>query len=284
VLVVCLLTSAVLAQVNPRTSWDLYHDAHLIEAVDGDLPGAATTYQQLVRDLLPRQTKLGTAEARVPTHFRGDVYYALGHARYRLGDVTRAREALLEGIRTNTCPDLCNAFLSQLELEQNAVRDLPIQWGFDSPDHGFFHPWINARDKGSIRIHKEHQSDNPALVWDTVIDNQPGDMLVVAFQRPKPTPSTIRLKMQSASVAAQVDFVIVDEWGHTYRPKSGTLPVPALDIVNVNITLTELVAIERNTPPFNPARISRFEIHDVSAFAMATPGTNALYLDDFEVR
>ena len=283
-LLLCLLSMGALAQVNPRTSWDLYQDAHLIEAVDGDIPKAAATYQQLVRDLLPRQAKLGAANAKVPAHFRGEVYYALGHARYHMGEVARAREALLEGIRTNTCPDLCNAFLSQLELEQNAVRDLPIKWGFDSPDHGFFHPWIYARDKGSIRIHKEAQSDNPALVWETVIDDRPGDMLVVAFQRPTPTPSTIRLKMQSAGVAAQVAFVIVDELGHTYRPRSGTLPVPALNVVDVIIDLASLVAMDADAPAFQPARISRFEIHDVSASAMATPGRNALYLDDFEVR
>jgi len=280
-----LLTAAALAQVSARTSWDLYHDAQLIEAMDGEHQDAATTYQQLVRDLIPRQAKLGADDIVVPAHFRGDVYHSLGRSRYAMGDIKRAREALMEGIRTNTCPDLCNAFLSQLELEQNAVREIPVQWGFDSPDHGFFHPWAYAREKGAIRIHKEEGNDNPALVWDTVIEARRGDMLVVAFDHPKPAPSSIRLKMQSASVAAQVEFVIVDSLGNRYRPRGGPLPVPALTIVQLDLHLKDLVPVDPESPRrFDRAQISRFEVHDVSASAMASPGPNALYLDDFEVR
>ena len=279
-----LLTTLAAAQISPRNSWDLYHDARLVEAADGDHRDAATTYQQLVRDLIPRQAKLGAQDPNQMAPFRGDVYLSLGRSRYLMGDIARAREALMEGIRTNTCPDQCNAFLSELELEQNAVREVPVHWAFDSPDHGFFHPWVYARNKGTLRIHKAEGSDNAALVWDTIIDDRQGDMLVVAFDEPSPAPRSIRLKMQSTTVAAQVAFHVVDDLGNRFQPRDGPQPVPALKVVQIDLRLTEMVPLDPASGPLDPARISRFEVLDVSASAMATPGPNALYLDDFEVR
>jgi len=261
-----------MAQGGERANWDLHHQAQLVEAGDGDLQEAAKAYQTLVREL-PGDDP-----------FRGQVLFSLGRARYLMGDIKRAREALKEGIRTNTCHDPCNELVSQLELEENAVKEIPVQWGFDSPDHGFFHPWAFAKNKGSIRLHKADGTDNPALVWETIVETREGDMLVVGFDRPKPTPSSIRLKMQSAGVAAQVDFVIIDEAGNGYRPKGGRVPVPALQIEDIELSLTSLEAIDPTSPPFDPSRISRFEIHDVSAAAGARPGPNALFIDDFEVR
>ncbi len=264
-----LVTVALSQDQGERTSWDFLHQAQLIEAGDGDLARAAKDYQALVRSL-------GT-----DAPFRGRALFALGRVRYLMGDIKRAREALKEGIRTNTCYDACNELLSQLELEQNAVREVPVLWTFDSPDHGFFHPWMFAT-RGSIRI-SEEAGRKTALVWETVVDSHERDMLVVGFDRPKPTPEHILMKMQSEKIAAQVEIVILDEAGNAFRPRGGRIPVPALDVMEIDVSLRHLVPIDAGSPPFDPSRISRFEIRDVSAVA-GRVGPNALYIDDFEVR
>ena len=268
--VLALLASTALGQEAARANWDNHHSAQLVEAGDGDLQAAAKAYETLVREKLASDDPI-----------LGQVLFSLGRARYLMGDIDRAREALNEGIRTNTCHDPCNDLLSQLELEQNAIKVLPVRWNFDSPDHGFFHPWVFDKNKGSIRIDGD---DNPALLWETTVDPREGDMLVVGFDHPKPVPTVIRLKMQSEYMAAQVEIVVIDEAGNEYIPSGGRYPVPSKMVMKIELSLDDLVPVDPTSPPFEPARINRFEIRDVSASAGAPQGQNFLYIDDFEVR
>jgi tetratricopeptide (TPR) repeat protein len=267
-----LLATALAQQGDERASWNFLQQAQLLEAGDGDLAEAAKAYQVLVRTL------------QTDDPFRGEVLYSLGRAHYLMGDIQRAREALKEGIRTNTCEDTCNALLRQLELEASAIREIPVTWTFDDTEHGFFHPWEYAKRRGSIRI-DPGEANNPALRWETVVDPRESDMLVVGFDHPRPTPTVIRLKMQSdRRLAAQVEILIIDDRGNVYHPASGRIPVPALKVMNIELKLSDFVPMEDGSPPFDAARMSRFEIHDTSAAAGAQHGTIALYIDDFEVR
>ena len=103
-----------LARADEIASWTLLQDALLDEAVDGDVAGAASQYEMLVR----------TLAADDP--IRAEALYRLAQARFSAGNIEGAREALREALSAaSTTRNRCLDLLSEIEVQAGGVRSLP---------------------------------------------------------------------------------------------------------------------------------------------------------------
>jgi len=270
---VALVLAGLCASANAtaqQTARTMLRQAMLTEAMDGDYDQAIQRYQTLVHEL-PQGHPV-----------RADALYRLGSARYALGDLRGARDALLEGIRSGSCRTPCHTLIGEMQLEAESVRTLPVHWDFSTDDHSVFHPWA-FDDKGSIRIQATNEVDNPALIWSTEVDVRKGDQLVVGFRDLSPPPKNLSVRMQAAPNPAAIRVRVVDTHGHTYTRRDGLVRIPTDRPTTVVVTMEDLVSDDPATPPLNPAEIHRVYLEDYSAFNGTPPGPNQLYLDDFRV-
>lgn len=263
------LTAGSLALGSDRGSWDLLDDALLVESIDGDLAAAARVYEQLVRN------------HPIEDPSRGEAFLALGRARWQLDQSDRAREALLEGIRTGACLARCQDLLGRIALEEQSITSVPIRWTFDDANHGVFHPWpLDAR--GTIRL--AQVDGETVLAWRTLIDARDGDQLVVGLRHPDPPPRLLRLRVRSEDTDAWLQVVVVDDLGRAYTSPQGAFWAPVGRWAQLELDLGSVDAVDATASALDPARISRIQIRDVSAIEGAPSGPNTLLVDDVEVR
>jgi hypothetical protein len=265
-----LLGTAAWAQDN-RASWEMLYDSLLLEAAHHDVDQALVTYGQLVKNL----------GADDPV--RSEALYWLGRARYEQGEVDGAREALRECVRTGVVKGRCLELLGQIELEQSSIVSVPVRWTFDDTTHGFVHPWRYA-EKGSIRIHREGDRDDPMLAWRTQVDVRGDDQLVVGFRDPDPAPQGTRFVVRSRDLDAALRLQVFDIHGRKYvAGHRAVIRVPRDKQVLVDLRFRDLEGDDPEQVPFSPSDIDRLVLQDVTAFYGGGGGENELYIDDFEV-
>jgi hypothetical protein len=249
-------------------NWRSLHDALLVESVDGDLRGAVRAYERLVRTL--------------PAHDRtyAEAVFWLARARYELGDADQARAALLDGIRTGSCRVRCFELLGRIEKEAYSVRELPTRWTFDSPDHGFIHPW-SYDDLGTIRI-EEIGSHGPVLVWATSVNVRRADRLVVSFRDLKgPGVSRIRFSFGATNLEPVIRLIAVDIHGRQFVADKG-MRVPAGSTREVDVAVTDFVSVDGEKRALVPTELAELLLADVSALEGDTTGPTEYLIDNFE--
>lgn len=268
-LALALLGPAVAA--DRFEQWRELHDALLAEAIDGDLQASAADYERMVRN------------AAADDPMRGAALYWLGRARWQASDVAGAKEALREGVRAGSARNACLELLDQIELEQGALRALPVRWSFDDPTHALVHPWW-YRDAGSIRVQPDTPS-GPALVWTTQLDPRRDDQLHLPLDRPSPAPRGLRFIALAEAEEASLRLVFLDEDGHRWAPRAqpGPWRLPAGEPVLVEQRLDELVPLDADVETNATVVLARVILQDVTAFYTQRAGTRTLLLDDFEV-
>jgi hypothetical protein len=270
-----LAAEVVVAGPEPVSieSWEELYDGMLLEAAGGDLDGAISRYEALVHNL--------SAEDPI----RAEALFWLGQARYTLGDVEGAREALREGIRfASPARSRCKELLGQIELEESSIDHVPLEWTFDQDDHGFVHP-SRYEDKGSLRIEVDGPDGDPALEWTTSVDVRKDDLLVVGFRQPTPPPRGVRFDVQSSTLDARLRILVFDAYGRKYTlgPSSAAVVAPAGRWVRVDVHLDAVQGVDPTQDPLVPALIDRMLIQDVTAYYGRASGQNTLFIDDFEV-
>jgi len=254
------------------SDWERLHDMMLLEAADHAVDEAADGYDDLARALGPDDPA------------RSEALYWLGRLRYEQGDVDGARTVLRECVRTGLDKARCLELLGRIELDQSSITTVPVRWTFDDTTHGVVHPWRYA-DKGSIRIHREGELDDPMLAWSTVVDARKDDQLVVGFASPSPTPEGVRFLLRSRDLEAYVRVQVYDTQGRRYEaaPPKAVLHVPRGEMIIVDLSFDQLTSDDPAPTPFDPDAIDRLVIQDVTAFYGATTGPNELSIDDFQV-
>lgn len=258
---------------DPQRSWRLVQEALLLEVLDGDLRAARARYEALVKSELPA----------------GDPSLAL--AEYRLGEVcwllendAAAREALDACIRAGVQKSRCLDLRSRIDLEADAVHDVPSSWTFSDAHHGFLHPrayW----DRGSIRLETggEGDAERSELVWSTQVDGSQEDVLVVGFRAPTPAPRSFQIRLVSTQLDATLAFELEDLDGNRYTTP-GRDPVFTRGAQgDLTVRLADLVGINPGTPLLNPARLHRLYVWDRTGRTAQT-GPNELHIDQFDVR
>lgn len=255
---------------TPAQLWAIVQEARTIESIDGDVKAAIARYTHLVHNELP---------AGDPS--LSEALYWLAEARWSLGDAAGARDALDACIRSGIGKLRCVDLRSHIDREEESVRTVPVQWSFDSPDHGFFHPrqfW----DKGAIRLRDE--DGDSVLAWSTQVDALKGDQLVVGFHDPQVVPRTIRFRARSVEVTALLEIELVDVHGTRFAPTVRTWTLPPGIWVTVVVLLSGAQPLDDpDGDALDPSELYQFVVSDATGLT-GVAGRNELQLDDFSVR
>lgn len=204
------LWSAV-ARADEIASWTLLQDALLDEAVDGDVAGAASQYEMLVR----------TLAADDPV--RAEALYRLAQARFSAGNIDGAREALRDALSSaSTTRDRCLDLLGELEIQGGGARSLPAKFTFDvAAPQGLVHPH-NLADIGGVRLLPDAQNGS-VLEWRTSADARGEDELVLGVA-PDLHVRSLKLRAMAPDGEARLLIVVVDEHGQLLGLPSVDLP------------------------------------------------------------
>lgn len=263
------------AASDSQRSWRLVQEALLLEVLDGDLRAARARYEALVKSELPAgDPSLALAQFR------------LGEVCWLLEDDAAAREALDACIRAGVQKSRCLDLRSRIDLEADAVHEVPSSWTFADAHHGFLHPrayW----DRGSIRLETSQpetgEAERSELVWSTQVDGSQEDVLVVGFRAPTPAPRSFQIRLVSTQLDATLAFELEDLDGNRYTTP-GRDPVFARGTQgDLTVRLADLVGVNPGTPLLNPSRLHRLYVWDRSGRTAQT-GPNELRIDQFDVR
>lgn len=237
------------ARGDEIASWTLLQDALLDEAVDGDVAGAASQYEMLVR----------TLAADDP--IRAEALYRLAQARFSAGNVAGAREALREALSSaSTSRDRCLDLLGEIEIQGGGVRSLPARFTFDQPgSQTLVHPH-NVADLGRVRLIPDAQNGS-VLEWRTSADARGEDELVLGVA-PGLRVRSLRLRAMAPGGEARLLLVVVDDHGQLAGLPGVDLPAGTWVDVEVPVDRT----------------VDRFVFR-----RPAVAGESAVLIDDVEV-
>ena len=258
-----------IANAQDIDAWGALQDAQLAESIDGNLSSAMATYEQLMKRL------------HIDDPVRGDALYAYARAAWMLGDDARARQVLLQGIRTGTCDVPCRDLLERIDFEAYAVASLPVRWTFQGSEHGLFHPW-RLDEYGALRVSPAQEDGNRVLIWSSASNPQRQDRLMIGLALPDQQPKTFKLNVSSKLSNAWIQLAAFDQNGLEYRSGGSGLEVPTGRAMSVQFDLEGLSPRGGGTPTETPHFV-RLELLETSSLEGGTDGPNELYLDDVEI-
>lgn len=261
---VALLVGA--ARADDVAQWELLHDALLERSLRGVDDDVEALFEQLAQDL----------PAASPV--RGRALLALGEARVELGDVEGARAALRECVRMGPGREPCLQLLGRVELDQGAVREIPLTWTFSEPEHGFVHPWSYA-GKGSVRV--EERGGDPALTWTTRVEAQSDDQLVLGFHVADEPPSGVKFTVHATAFDAHLRLVVYDVAGNRFTRGQFIAPIGRDQPIDAPVDTFQGVDDDRGA--LDPATIHHLVVQDVTGYVARSRGDNTLVIDDFTV-
>lgn len=263
------LVGAVALAGEPPASWSEVQRAQVDESIDGDEAAAVQRYEDLVHN------RLTTGDPNL-----SDALYWLAAARWSLGDLQGARDALDQCIRSGVNKGRCIDLRSHIDLEEDSIRVTPVTWTFDTEDHGFFHPREDW-DRGSIRIVKD--GDGSVLSWTTQVDPLVPDKLVVGFHDPTPTPTTMRLTATSVNLSATLEITLVDVYGHTFAPRPATWVLPPGVPTTLELRLDTPTDSAGGGAKLAPSNLHRLILRDITG-RYGNVGPNEIRIDTFTLR
>ena len=211
---------------------------------------------------------------------RLDALQALGRLYDDIGEVSLAREALLEGVRSGS--RACQDQLERIDIEAESITTVPVLWTFDSPDHGFFHPWT-VQDRGAIRLGVDPLGEK-SLEWST--EPRRRDHLVVGLDRPQPTPEVLRFMVRSSRLEVLLQLVVEDDLGNTWRMPDAVTVAPGA-AQQVAVKLRDLVPDPPATGALPADHAWRLVLEQDTTGARNADDSaerNTVWIDDFEIR
>jgi len=225
--------------------------ALIAEAVRGDIPTAIARYQHVVR----------TQPVDHPLWALAVVAWARGL--YEDGRVAEAEEALREAIRRGRCEADCLSLLQTIGLDQESIRETPVDWTFRDENPGLFHHW-SRQGQGEL------VATPRGLSWTTQADPRRSDRLVMGFIRPEPPPAQLEFIVRSIEATAFVRIVLEDESGDRFVTPTTRLPPNEATPV---VALVEEVVAEDPTSRLDPGRLSRVSLEDLTGSRRSGPHT-----------
>jgi hypothetical protein len=272
-----LIPLAMSSDDDARRNWELTQAGLLEEVLSGNLEAAEARYQAISELILPAEEtrQLTVADASLP-----EALYWLGRARWARGDVDGAREALDRCIRAGVEKAPCLDLRSRIDLDVEAVHQVPTSWTFEDANHGVFHPralW----HRGSLRL--VNDGDTSQLEWRTHVDGTTPDELVVGFREPEPTPETLRIVIRSLELDGALQIVFEDTEGQIYIPETKPIRLDKGVTRDIVISISEFRSAVPGGPTLEPERLHRLRIRDATGLT-GQLGPNVWALDLFEVR
>ncbi len=264
-----VVTGTVALAGEPPVSWSEVQRAQVDESIDGDEAAAVQRYEDLVHN------RLTAGDPNL-----SDALYWLAAARWSLGDLKGARDALDQCIRSGVNKGRCIDLRSHIDLEEDSVRVTPLTWTFDTEDHGFFHPREDW-DRGSIRIVKD--GGGSVLSWTTQVDPLVPDKLVVGFKDPSPAPSVMRLTATSVNLSATLEITLVDAYGHVFSPPPATWVLPQGKPTTIELRMDSVTDQAGEGAKLVPSQLHRLIVRDITG-RYGNVGANEIRVDTFTVR
>lgn len=212
---------------------------------------------------------------RVPAGAPGgpDVWFWLARAVAERGDLDTARQTLLEGIRTGSCPR-CRDLFQALEVERIAARR-GATWTFDDPHHGVF-----LETGGAIRLSTldglDGGADRRVLEWVPEPGSEPGDRLVFGV---RDGVSVLTIEARSAGAPTGLHVHVVDVAGRRFTTPA-PLAVPPDRWVTLTVATAQLVPVGPG-PAADPDDLRLVELVE---WTPATGRPSPMWLDTVSVR
>lgn len=274
VLVLVALAAPAVASPPPPDTESRYWDAKLYESAFGDIDKAVETYQIVARQ----------AERPDQAGMRARALLAAGRALHAGGDLDAARRAFdacrritTSGQLQNVDTDACAVGARQVALEQGAIRSLPIRWGFDDTAHGF----VLFSVRGSMAL--ERRDADSVLVWSQEVAGPQIADLIVALERPTPTPRGARLILHAEDDNALLEVIVEDDNGFAYA-LPGKLFRADAEIRAWEIAFDELEPLDQGWPPLDPNHISAIRLRDSTGSQLPDLRTrHRIVIHDFSV-
>lgn len=263
-----LLLVGLAGAEDAARAWETLYDARLVEALDGTPEVAVMYYEELLRDLKPGD----------PTY--GEAWYALGRARWDLGNADGASTALRQAARDPGVRVAANALLARIDMASRAVRALPAHVTFEGSTGGFVRAGETA-DKGALEIRPV--DNDPALAWNTQVDADEVDRVAVALE-PGLALSEVSFRVRAARAPASLRVVVAD--GAEGRYASPVFQVPTDAWLPVELPLAAFRADldgARGDAP-RPLVVRVVELEDVTGRGGEDHGPNTLFVDDVTLR
>lgn len=196
-----------------------------------------------------------------------DVWYWLARAEAEQGLDDRARQTLLEGIRTGSCPR-CRELFQALEVGRIGA-DRGTTWTFDDAQHGVF-----VESGGSIRLEVVVDDRRTVLEWTPEAGPESADRLVFGVREGL---ATLALEARSAGGQVGLHVQVVDRSGRRFTTTS-PLSIPGDRWVSLQVAVAALAPVGPGTPA-RPEEIRRVELIE------RTTGRPApIWLDSLSVR
>lgn len=257
-----LITGDARAADDVARSWETLHDARLVEAADGTPSVAAAYYTELLDNMAPGDPLYG------PT------CYWLGRARFGLGDLEGAVEALREAARDPATQPAADGLLSRLEMEARRVRAFPASMGFERGVGAFVRA---GAAPGAGPLATVAVDGDAVLSWATAI--QPGgtDRVGLAFD-PGTLLEHVSFRVRAVTARAHLVVSVSDGAGAFSRAPGIDLPIG------------EWMTVDLPISSFLPARgksaraVRVLEIEDRTGLAAKEAGQNTILFDDVELR
>lgn len=244
-------------------AWETLYDARLVEAVDGTPEVAVMFYEELLRDLRPTDPAWG------------QTCYALGRARWELGERDAAVSALRQAARVPDTRVAANALLARIDLAGRAIRALPATIPFQGSTGGFVRAGEFA-EKGTLEIRPVE--GNPALAWNTRVETGQEDRVTVALE-PGLALREVSFRVRAGAFPATLAVVVVDGAGGRYAAPPVTVPVDGWLEVNLPIA-----SFRAEGDDARPPGVRLLELVDRTGLAGDNAGSNTLLVDDVVLR
>jgi hypothetical protein len=260
-----------------KQHWEQTQQALLDEALTGNLERAAVAYTLIADAILPavETRQLKVADASLPQSLLW-----LGHAMWSMGDVAGAREALDRCIRAGIDKGPCLDLRSRIDLDVDAVHEVPLTWTFETADHGFFHA-RSLWHRGSLRL--KMLDDTSVLEWSTTVDGSKQDELVVGLRDPYPEPKSVRLVARSEVLDGALQIVLEDTEGHVFVSETKPIRFDKGVVVDVQLRVDAFRSAVPGGPALDPSRLHRLRIRDATGLT-GQLGSNIWSFDLFEVQ
>jgi hypothetical protein len=258
---------------GPPDAEHRYWQAQLLEAADGDLPGAIGIYDDLSRTL---EGKSEFAE------LRARALLAKGRAHLTLGQLDPARQAF-EACRRITTSGLaavdtsaCVHGARRVALEEGAFRVVPTTWTFDDGAHGF----VLFSERGSTAV--EGRPGKMSLVWSQDVDNQRAPELAASVRTDGRPVQTIRLTIR-AEGRSVLELLVVDEQNRAYS-LAGKVLMPDGKPRTLDIRLSDLEPLDPTWPPLDVQRVAWIRLRDATGATFPDQrGSHRIVLDEFTI-
>lgn len=257
-----ILLSALARADDDARAWETLYDARLVEAVDGTPEVAVLYYEELLRDLGPKDPMVG------------QTWYWLGRARWELGDLDGATTALRQAARDPQQKSAANALLARIDLASRAVRTLPWSAGFEGSTSGFVRAGETA-EKGALEIRPV--GTNPALAWNTRVVGGETDRLYLGLEPGLPL-REVSFRVRATAHVSELRVVVADGAGGRFSAPVTTVPTDAW--TTVSLPLGAFRAEDGGLP----SGVRLLELEDATGRGGQDLGVNTLLVDDVALR